>query len=78
MIELLPFQKIGSAFLQSKKFALLADDMGLGKTVSSLSYVKLHPEDRPVLMIVTSTTKYQWAKEFPKWGDSNRGDNRYP
>jgi SNF2 family DNA or RNA helicase len=43
------------------------DEMGLGKTVQSLAYLKFHPEVSPVLFIVKSKIKLQWAKEIYRW-----------
>lgn len=43
------------------------DEMGLGKTVQSLAYLKFHPEASPVLFIVKSKIKLQWAKEIYRW-----------
>ena len=43
------------------------DEMGLGKTVQSLAYLKYHPEASPVLFIVKSKIKLQWAKEIYRW-----------
>lgn len=43
------------------------DEMGLGKTVQSLAYLKFHPEAAPVLFIVKSKIKLQWAKEIYRW-----------
>jgi SWI/SNF-related matrix-associated actin-dependent regulator 1 of chromatin subfamily A len=47
--------------------ALCGDEMGLGKTVSALSYLKINPDKRPVLIIATASTKYQWLREYKKW-----------
>lgn len=38
-----------------------------GKTAESLSYVKLHPEKRPVLIVVNAPIKKQWEREYPRW-----------
>ena len=64
MIELLPFQKIGSAFLQSKKFALLADDMGLGKTPEAIDAARYLQR---VLVVCPAVAKYNWQNEFIKF-----------
>lgn len=47
--------------------AAVFDEMGLGKTVQSLAYLKFHPESAPVLFIVKSKIKLQWAKEIYRW-----------
>lgn len=65
--QLYPFQKRGVEFIEEKNGrALIADEMGLGKTVQSLSWLKLHPELRPVLIICTNI-KVQWQQETFKW-----------
>lgn len=47
--------------------AAVFDEMGLGKTVQSLAYLKFHPEAAPVLFIVKSKIRLQWAKEIYRW-----------
>jgi len=65
--QLYPFQKKGVEFIENKMGrALIADEMGLGKTVQSLSWLKLHPELRPVLIICTNI-KLQWQQEVYTW-----------
>jgi len=59
------FQKQGVSFLNLKNGrALIADDMGLGKSIQSISYLHLHPEIRPALIICPASVKYNWEKEF--------------
>lgn len=43
------------------------DEQGLGKTIQSLIYLRFHPETWPVLFIVKSAIKYQWASEIMRW-----------
>lgn len=66
--KLFPFQKKGVAFLERKNGrALIADEMGLGKTVQALAWIQLHPEKRPVIIIMPASVKLNWAKEALLW-----------
>jgi SWI/SNF-related matrix-associated actin-dependent regulator 1 of chromatin subfamily A len=63
-----PYQLDGIRFLDWRKGkGLVGDDMGLGKTVQVISYLKLHPEKRPALIVVPMSIKLQWVREFHKW-----------
>jgi SWI/SNF-related matrix-associated actin-dependent regulator 1 of chromatin subfamily A len=63
-----PFQNIGVAITDKLNGnALIADEQGLGKTVESLSYLQLHPEHRPVIIVAPSCVKLKWAKEAHDW-----------
>jgi SWI/SNF-related matrix-associated actin-dependent regulator 1 of chromatin subfamily A len=63
-----PYQLEDLKFAESREGRVLfAEPMGLGKTVIALSYLIIHPEYRPCLIIVTATTKLQWYREFKKW-----------
>jgi SWI/SNF-related matrix-associated actin-dependent regulator 1 of chromatin subfamily A len=65
---LMEYQKKGVSFIEQKDGnVLVADEMGLGKTVESIAWLKLHPEKRPVDIIVPSSVKYNWQKEIMKW-----------
>ena len=66
MDKLFPYQKIGSAFLQSKKFALLADDMGVGKTAQAIDACR---NLKRVLVVCPAVAKYNWQNEFEKFDD---------
>ena len=67
---LFEYQKIGVKFLDDKKGrALIADEMGLGKTVQTLAWLQLHPEHRPVVIVVPASLKLNWEREALKWMD---------
>lgn len=66
--KLFKFQSDGVKFLESSNGrALIADEMGLGKTVQALSFLALHPEATPALMIVKKTLGFQWQHETLRW-----------
>ncbi len=68
---LYPFQKEGVAFLEQRNGkALIADEMGLGKTVQSLTWLKIHPKQRPVVIVVPASLKLNWEREVNKWLDN--------
>lgn len=50
---------------------ILADEMGLGKTAQVISFLgniySNHNENGPFLIIVPSSTKDNWLREFEKW-----------
>lgn len=62
------FQLDGVKFLESKGGnGLIGDEMGLGKTIQALGWLKLHPEKRPVVIVVPSSLKINWQRETQKW-----------
>lgn len=63
-LELLPYQKDGVRFLQSRDYALLADDPGLGKTAQVL---KSLPPQAPVIVVCPKVAKGVWKAEAAKW-----------
>jgi SWI/SNF-related matrix-associated actin-dependent regulator 1 of chromatin subfamily A len=66
--ELFPFQKKGIAFVENKGGrALIADEMGLGKTIQALGWIQLHPEKRPVIIVVPASMKLKWRQEVIDW-----------
>lgn len=69
---LFPFQRTGVAFIESRKGrALIADEMGLGKTAQAISWLRLHPELRPVVVVCPASIKINWEREFQMWGVKN-------
>ncbi len=65
--ELFPFQQKGVAFIEAKGGrALVADEMGLGKTIQALAWLAMHPEKRPVVILVPAHLKLNWAQEIRK------------
>ena len=67
---LYPYQEIAVAFLESRlntKGALIGDQPGLGKTIEALTWLSLHPNTRPVLVITQASIKRNWYREVEKW-----------
>lgn len=63
-----PYQKAGVAFIEENQGRVLIDDeMGLGKTIQSLAWLLLHPEKRPVIIVVPTSLKLFWKKEAEQW-----------
>lgn len=52
--------------------ALLADDVGLGKTLTSIAYFAYTRINYPLLIITTSSTKYQWEYEYNRFNTWQR------
>lgn len=65
---LYPFQVDGVKFIEARRGkALIADEMGLGKTIQAIGWMKLHPEIRPVIIVVPASLKLNWERELWKW-----------
>jgi len=66
--ELMRFQTKGVFFIDKNDGnALLADEQGLGKTIQSLAWLQMHPEKRPVIIVVPASVKLNWLKEAHDW-----------
>ncbi|XP_076232047.1 SWI/SNF-related matrix-associated actin-dependent regulator of chromatin subfamily A-like protein 1 [Calliopsis andreniformis] len=61
--SLMPFQREGICYGISKNGrCMIADDMGLGKTIQALGIAHYFRKDWPLLIIVPSSVRYQWAE----------------
>jgi SNF2 family DNA or RNA helicase len=66
--ELYPFQKEGVKFIEKMNGrALIGDEAGLGKSCQSLTWLKIHPELRPAIIVSPATLKINWSREICKW-----------
>lgn len=66
--KLYPFQMEGVAITEQRKGMVLnADEMGLGKTIQTIAWLQMHPELRPVIVVVPATLKINWQRECQKW-----------
>lgn len=67
-----PFQKIGAAFLVSKKRGIVGDEMGLGKSFQAIAATNELLQEKKVtkiLIIPPASLKYQWQNEIEKFSD---------
>lgn len=66
--QLREFQKEGVSFIEKNNGnAIIGDEMGLGKTIQVLSWLQLHPENRPAIIVVPASLKINWKNEAEKW-----------
>jgi SWI/SNF-related matrix-associated actin-dependent regulator 1 of chromatin subfamily A len=62
------YQLEGLAFLERKNGrAIIGDEMGLGKTLQAISYLQMHPERLPALIVCPASVKTVWLREINKW-----------
>lgn len=60
-----PYQTTGISWLEANNGrGLIADEMGLGKTLQAIGWLSLHPEKRPVIIVVPASLKLNWKKEL--------------
>jgi len=68
--RLYPFQLASLYFMEELmegRGVIVGDEMGLGKTVQALAYARLHPELRPILIVVPSSLRANWEREAREW-----------
>lgn len=64
----MPYQKTGLSFLESMGGnGFIADEPGLGKTMQALSYLALHPDMRPAVVVCPASLKLNWQREAEMW-----------
>jgi SNF2 family DNA or RNA helicase len=65
---LMPFQRTGVIFgIKRHGCCMIADEMGLGKTIQAISLAWVFRNDWPLLVVVPSAVKYNWAEEIQRW-----------
>ena len=67
--DLFPYQELGVVFLEMTptRGAIIADAPGLGKTIQTLGWLSIHPELRPVIVVVPASVKKNWEVEIERW-----------
>ncbi|KAK3588463.1 hypothetical protein CHS0354_004677 [Potamilus streckersoni] len=66
--SLFPFQREGVNFgVHKKGRVLIADDMGLGKTIQAICMACYYRSDWPLLVVVPSSVRFDWAQQFQRW-----------
>lgn len=66
LVALFPYQKRGSEWLASRRYALLADEMGLGKSAQGIAAAD-RVEATPVLVLCPAVARYNWIREWQKF-----------
>lgn len=64
-----PYQQEAVEFIEKSNFnCLVADPMGAGKTIEVLGAIRYNfYEVTPIILVVKSALKYNWAREIIKW-----------
>jgi len=65
--KLLPFQRVGAAFMAATGRILLCDDTGLGKTVQAIVGVEMSKAHETVLVVAPNTLRLWWKAEYKSW-----------
>lgn len=65
-LELFAYQKTGSKWLASKKYALLGDEMGLGKSAQAITAAAEVGAER-ILVVCPASARVNWEREFEKF-----------
>lgn len=60
------YQKVGINYALLNKNVLIADEMGLGKTPQAIGVINCN-DYKSILIVCTSTLKYNWKKELEAW-----------
>ncbi|KAL4222277.1 SWI/SNF-related matrix-associated actin-dependent regulator of chromatin subfamily A-like protein 1 [Mactra antiquata] len=53
--------------IQQNGRVLIADDMGLGKTIQAICLAYYYRNDWPLLVVVPSSVRFDWAQNFQRW-----------
>lgn len=70
-LEYRGFQKVGIAYAVAKGSAIIGDEPGLGKTIQACGVANAVPGIQSVLLIVPSSLKANWRREWDKWSVKN-------
>lgn len=71
--QLFPFQKAAVEFIEKANGrALVSDEMGTGKSAESTSYLAIHPELRPAIVVVPAVVAPNWVREINMWSPADR------
>ena len=65
-MNIYPYQKVGAAWLASRRWALLADEMGLGKSAQAITAARSLPARR-ILVVCPASVRAVWEREIELW-----------